>query len=264
MKHVTNRLPELAASVRRCIMEQASTDDCTIIHNRGGGRGMLLRLHLRDAPDVIVKAWALRNLRERIKCWLGISNGAREWKMHCRVQQLGLRVPQPVAYSQVVIPSGRYEIMVVEDLGETTKALQYLKRCLARKDDAEIARLEESVIEMAHLLVRAGVVDVDHQLNNIVLDASNEIVRIDLECARRCRPGRVPTEAYSTMIARLICTHAYACQPDLHLTEAFARTLSDRLQPPAAVLELAEAIINRNLKKQHRRKGIDSRLSLAW
>lgn len=238
---------------------------CSILHQRPNGRGTLLRIRDAGSTSMIVKLWPVRTNRERLKCALRISNGRREWRIHSYLARVGLHVPAPIGYAELVLsPSQRYELMAVQDLGQTTRGLPYLKQCIQHQDEVRVQRFEDEVIEVARVLMRSRIVDVDHQLNNFVVSGRDEIARIDFECARRWLPGRAPVDELGRMIGRLICTHVYACQPDIERSEAFAARISERLQLPRQVFSAANALIVRNLGKQAEHRGIDSQLRLAW
>lgn len=214
---------------------------------------------------MIVKLWRIRNVLERAKEQVGIGDGAREWRMHRHIANIGLNVAKPIAYSMITTESrSRFEMFNVEDLGKTTQGLPYLKDCIIRGDEDNALRFEETVIHMAHRLLDARIVDIDHQLNNILIDQAERIFRVDFECARRWRLPSIPHQLLGRTIGRLVCTHVYACQPNLQQSEQFATRLATRLQLPTKVLTYARRTIECNLARQRDLCGIDSRLHLKW
>ncbi len=251
--------------VRQWLVTKDLVDGCSVLHQRPKGRGTLLRIGEPGGRTVIVKLWPTRSAREVLKCTLGISNGFREWRIHRYLARLGLHVPTPLRYSRLkLVPDGRFEVMVVQDLGPTVAGLSYLKTCLQNEDEERIERLEHEVIEVAATLLRSRIIDIDHHLGNFVVNDNEDILRIDFECARRWLPGRVPLGALGTMIGRLVCSHVYACQPHVERSEAFAARVADRLRLSGPVLSTANALIVRNLGKQLEHQGIESRLALSW
>lgn len=257
-------LQSIVSHVEQYLDSGHAAQGCEVVHDRSQGRGMLLRIHDIDGQRVIVKAWALRNLRERLKQRVGISNGFREWSMHRHIEQIGLAVPTPMGYVCAGRSRTPFETMAVADLGPTLRGLVYLKQCISESNEAEVERFENCVLDMTAQLVASRVDDVDHQLNNIVLDEANQVYRIDFECARRWRIRNIPDLHLGAMISRLVCSHAYACQPVLERTERFAHRLAERIMPSARALAHARQRIDATLQRQHQRKGIDSRLTLAW
>jgi len=224
-------------------------------------------LRVRDAAGLraIVKVWPVRFARERLKCALRISNGCREWRIHSYLAKIGLLVPTPMGYLRLGLsPERQFEMMIVQDLGQTVNGLGYLKQCIGRQDEARIERFEDEVIEVARLLIRSRIIDIDHHLNNFLVSDREDIIRIDFECAWRWLPGRAPIDALGTMIGRFVCSHVYACQPQIERSEAFAAKVAERLRLPRRVLSAANTLIVRNLGKQAMHRGIDSQLRLAW
>jgi hypothetical protein len=255
-------------SLLRASLEFAApnrTDSCQVLKGRSGDRGLMLRLTDVDGASVIAKAWKARNLTERMKSLFGWSMAQHEWQAHRYMEQAGLTVPKLLHFLRLRSQGGGcFEVIVVEDLGPTRNGLVYLKDLLAAGDDAGIRRFEERVISMTRDLVDAGLVDVDHQLRNIVVNGTERPIRIDFECARRFTRGFPPAPDYGRMIGRLVVSHAYACQPELTRTRCFARRLAQHLNPPRTVLEGAEAQIAHALARQRERIGIDSPLALDW
>ncbi len=252
----------------RASLETGNTSrcgSCKVLKGRSGARGMLMRVTDADGASVIVKAWEARSLAERVKSVLGCSMARREWRAHRHLERSGLTVPQLLQFVKLRCKDGRhFEAIVVEDLGPTRNGLVYLKDLLAAGDDNGIRRFEEHVSAMTRRVLEAGIVDVDHQLRNIVVNGTNRPIRIDFECARRFWRGFPPVADYGRMVGRLVVSHAHACQPELKRTECFARRLAEHLDPPRAVLDCAEAQITRELARQRDRAGIDSRLNLNW
>ena len=257
-------LDRIEAAVRRYLDDAQLVDGLSVVHRRGGGRGAILRAPLGEGRTVIVKIWKLNRGRDSLKRLMWMSNTRREWRVHCRLYAAGVRVPQPLAYRAGRRPQGPYELIVVEDLGRITNGLSYLKDCLRRDDQSAIADLEREVIANTVRMVRSGVLDIDNKLNNFGITAAGELYRFDLECARRWRFGRLPDEDFGAMMGHLVCSHAFACQPNLARTEDFARRLVEALQPQPAVLAAGRSSVERILRRQKERSGLDSRLMLPW
>lgn len=255
----------IKARVRSALESGESSESCEILRNRSGGRGMLMRLAGPDNESWIVKAWQSRDLKEHFKRMLGLSMARREWRAHRHVERAGLSVPHPVLYFQTRCSDGRwFEVVVVEDLGPTTNGLVHLKALLHDNDEDAVRRFEDRVIEMTGRLIDARIIDVDHQLRNIVINGSNQPTRIDFECAQPQRWRGIANERYGQMIAQMVCSHIYACQPDVERSEAFAHRMVHALNPPPDVLAIARHRIDRNLEHQRRTQGVDSQLNLAW
>lgn len=222
-----------------------------VCHTRSKDRGGVLRLPLEDGGSVVVKVWRIRNVKERIKSAAYISNGWREWRMHRYIYRKGIRVPEPLFFSRLkVVTDEYYEVMGIEDLGETEQGLPYLKRLIAAEDESRITTFENSLVNITTEIVGLGIVDIDHQLNNFLIDKVQRLMRIDFECARRPLFGIVPREEFAEMIARLLTSHIYAVQPDVGLSKGFAKQLYNRLDIGHQVRSLVQSSVNKKLENQ--------------
>jgi hypothetical protein len=234
----------------------------SVIHERSKGRGLLFRILVNQASTLIVKVWMQRGLRYRIRRILGISNAQHEWRIHRYLHASGAPVPIPFAYGAKRVGRRAFEMVVVEDLGSLTTGLMHLKRCLRDGQEETAKKFEREIIRITVGLVRAGVLDIDHKLNNFGVTDDGSVYRLDIECARRWRG--LPVEVYGKMLGRLIASHAFACQPALERTEAFATNLAYSLDAPRHVLARARAEVELMFRQQEVKVGIDSRLQLPW
>lgn len=252
----------------RSSLDDGATSDCgrcEVLRSRSGGRGMLLRIRDDDGASVIAKAFLARSLKERLKGIAGVGMARREWRVHRHLEESGLAVPHLIGNFRVRCADGRrFDVVVVEDLGTTRNGLVHFKQLLERGDEEQVRRFEDDVIELTHELLGAGVVDVDHQLRNIVLNGSARPIRIDFECARTFRSSSPPDQTYGIMVGRLITSHAFGTQPNLDRTSRFATRLADRLGLSRDVRDVASVHVRVALEKQRRVSGVDSRLELMW
>ncbi|KJS28612.1 MAG: hypothetical protein VR64_23825 [Desulfatitalea sp. BRH_c12] len=176
--------------------------------------------------------------------------------MHQLIFKAGIEVPEPLAFQRLTMQSGQaYEIMTMEDLGETQKALPYLKQLINLGDTAGIAGLEDRLIEITAAFIKVHVLDVDHQLNNFVLDVRGRLMRIDFECAQH-HAFRMSKNELGEMLARLIASHVYAAQPEVYRSVRFAEGLFQRLGVDRPIRALVSASVNAKLEKQRDRKGV--------
>ena len=236
----------------------------SIVHKRSRGRGVLLRVPTERRCTVVVKAWAATRMRDRLKKVTGLSNARREWRMHQRLYAAGLPMPEPLAYRLWSTGACSYEMLVVEDLGKLVRSMVCLKHSIRRGDADEVRRIEDTILDMTVRMLAAGVSDIDHQLNNIVMAADGRLVRLDVECATHWRFRTMSEEALGAMIGRLVSTHAFACQPDLAHTEDFANRLAQAIEASPGALRHAKTRIDAALARQRLKNGPDSQLSLAW
>jgi hypothetical protein len=233
------------------------------LHTRGKNRGCLLRLPQEMSCGAVIKVWKIRNLKERLKSILQLSNGRREWRMHRFIYKSGIEVPAPLAFQRLTMSNGDlFELMAIEDLGETWCGLPYLKNLLEAGDVAGIANFENRLVQITAAFVKVHVLDVDHQLNNFVLDERGRLMRIDFECARR-RPLCINAKRdVAEMLARLIASHIYAVQPEVNRSVAFAEQLFIKLGISPRVRRMVSTSVNEKLEKQNDRKGIAKTVAL--
>ncbi len=228
-----------------------------VLYARSKNRGGLVRLPLETGDLIIVKMWRIRNLKERIKSVAYFSNGWQEWRMHRLIHRAGVPVPLPLGFYRLALPKGElYEAMAIEDLGETERGLPYLKKLIAAKEESEIKAFEERLIDITFEIVGMGVVDIDHSLNNFLVDTNGRLLRIDFECAQRYWSDMMSREKFAEMIARLLVNHVFAVQPEVSRTERFVRRLYDRMDIGHRVRSLVISKVTESLEIQYRKIGV--------
>ena len=227
------------------------------VHTRGKNRGGFYRLPLAEGGTVVIKAWRLRNLKEHLKAALHLSNGRREWLMHRLIHQGGIDVPEPLLFSHTTVKDGTiYEIMVIEDLGETNSGLDHFKKLISSGDESSVSAFEECLLDQTARLIDMHILDVDHQLNNFIVDAKERLIRIDFECARRFPFRIMPQKIFVEMLARLLASHVYAVQPEVTRSALFAKRLYERLNLDHQAKSLISVSVNSKLGNQHQRPGV--------
>lgn len=259
-------MTSLFADVEPLIRQQLTADNVDgseTIHTRDRERGGLFRVSTPTGESVVVKTWRVRNLKEKLRALTGTSNARREWRMHRLLFRSGIEVAVPLAYHTLVADDRRgYEIIIMEDLKETKRALSILKELLARGDEARIAEFEDRLIYETFRLVQLHVLDIDHQLNNLVVDERERLVRVDLECARRYPARIMPRAQHAKMLARFITGHIHAVQPDTDRSVRFAQRLYATLGTDARLRRLVQGYVDGNLARQLVNSGIETRITL--
>ncbi len=251
---------ELERIVRRHL-ETGKGGEEELLHQRDRDRGGLARLRTDSGDQIIVKIWHTRGFKARLKRALKLSNGWREWRVHSSVFAAGVPTPRPLGYCRFDSSAGRFEAMGIEDLGSTTRALFHLKNLIAEGAEDQVTRLEETLIQFTGKMVNMGLVDVDHQLNNFLIDSQGATYRVDFECARP-RPASRGTRLFAEMLARLIASHVYAVQPDTRRTVEFARRLYAALQIDAPIRAMIAASVQLKMDHQRAEHGVNSEVSL--
>lgn len=209
--------------------------------------------------------WSRPDLKGSLRRLLRITSCDHEWRTLVRLRDVNMSVPHPLGFCRVM-PSiaGYTDALFTEDLGECEAATSYLKRLIHTGQEQQVLHFENVMIEMTEQILDAGMVDVDHGLVNMVVQASGRPVRLDFELARRVIWPRLFTTMYSHMLGRLILLHAFAVQPDTDRTTRFAERLCDRLRPSRRVLARAGIYIRKYLQVQLKNTGVDTRLALPW
>jgi hypothetical protein len=224
-----------------------------------------MRVRLPGETSLIVKTRKVANLTERLKSLAGASNPHHEFRVHRLVAQAGLCVPRPLQFFSLYAHGcGYFEVIVMEDLGRTTNGLVFLKQLISRGAVDAAERFESHVIEQTRLIIQAKIVDIDHQLRNFVIDQNERVHRIDLECARHWRMGRMPVAQCGAMLGRLVCSHVFACHPDITQSVRFADKIAEALAPPPVVLQHANEQIKMALRRQTIGTGISSEFRMSW
>jgi len=178
---------------------------------------------------------------------------------------VNIAVPRPLGFCSVVPDIAGYtDVLFMEDLGECESATEHLKRLIRAGQEAQALTFENVLIDITEQILKAGMLDLDHGMNNIVVTSSGRPVKLDVELARRVIWPRLFPAMYGRMLGRLIGLHAFAVQPDVGRTKRFAERLCERLKPPPGVLKRAGSYARELMQKQLQNVGIDTQLVLPW
>jgi hypothetical protein len=214
---------------------------------------------------IIIKMWARKDIRGKVRRLLHIAACDYEWRNLQRLEEAKVPVPRPLGFCRAR-PSiaGYIDVLFMEDLGPCETATEYLKRLIRTSPDDQAVSFENALIEMTGQMVNAGMIDVDHGLINIVVPPSGQPTKLDVELARRVFWPRLFSGDYGRMLGRLIALHTFAVQPDVNRAADFARRLRERLRPSSRTLKVADAHARRMMRIQFEKTGIDTRLVLPW
>lgn len=238
-------------------------DNVMTLHTRSKKRGGLLRLPLENGGAVILKVWLSRNVKERIKSAIRLSNGYREWYMHRFIHLAGIETPQPLWFHGITLPNGQhYEVMAIEDLGQTESGVPYLKRLMKAGQEEKITIFEERVIEVTSRLFDLRIYDVDNQFNNFLVDSCGRVVRIDFECASRHYFRSISLSKYAAVFDVLLRSHLHAAHPESDRTRQFILRLADRLSVSKEFLRKVDEVSRATLRLEREKTGIDYRIEL--
>src|SRR5438445_3237127 len=224
---------------------------------------LVARVMLENGESVIVKLWSGLGIRGLLRRMTGTSNMQAEWRTLRHLYGAGVAVPRPLG--RCWARDGHYtDAILIEDLGKCTLGLTHVKSMLREGRDAEHEQFVTKLMEMTQLILDQGIVDPDHGLQNILVRANGEPVRIDFELARISRSVRWRRKQYGNMIGRLLTTYVFAAQPDMMRIKQFAQRLRTSLSLPPGILQRAGEYAQEQMAKQLVLKGIDTRLELEW
>lgn len=241
---------------------RSNFNDAQVI-NRRPDSAVIRWLAPHSNGSIIAKMWARPGLRGHFRRLLRILPCHYEWRNLRRLEVAGVPVPHPLGFCGVVPAiSGYTDVLFMQDLGDCVPAGEYLKRLIRSSSDMQSIMFENVIIDMSDKIIRAGMIDTDYGMNNIVVTSDGRTVKIDVELVRRVFWPNFFPRMYSLMLGRLIGLHAFAVQPEVVRTVDFAERLYARLKPSARVRELTNGYVQKLLLDQFRSCGIDTRVEL--
>ena len=236
-------------------------DEFEVISQRDWRR--VIRRSWKQGRSVVIKLWARPDVKGIIRRTLHISSADHEWRNLRILYGLGVRVPKPIGFVNIGRnPSQHTDLLIMEDLGDCQESITYLKSCIQEGDEEGIQKLESSIIDMTVLMVRARLLDYDHSLINIVVTSSGEVVRLDLEQARKVWFLGMHTDLFARMLSTFIASYIYAVQPDTGRVYGFIEKLFAELKPPTIVLKASQKYIDAKLSMQEKNTGINIQITL--
>ena len=235
------------------------------ILREGNKEGLVARVAREDGRTAILKYWyrpGLGGLARRI------TRTGTAWQESAALVHLmehGMRVPKVYGVFALDGSGARHtECLVEEDLGDCRDSTEYLKGMMARGDAAGETAFENEIIHSTRIMVQSRLLDTDHRLPNYIVPASGKPVRLDFELARRVADVRLHPKAFGIMFGTLLGSYVFAVQPDEERMHRFAARLMDELDPPAAVLRIAERRIQEMIERQKKESGLSTRFVPPW
>ena len=246
-------------------IQEGCVDGTSVTLLRDRRDSAIMRVCCDDQSTVIMKFWARRGWRAVLRGWSRTTPSWREWTALHQLWARHVPIARPLARFSIDCQSGRFsEALVIEDLGIVQTAHHELKEAIARGDRALASLIEDDVVALTARIVRAGVLDPDHSVVNMLCLPGGQLRRIDFELARLVSATSRRPALYSQMIARLVGSFVFTVQPDLERAAQFSMRLAEELSPPLRVLQSAQSMIDAELERQRTSKGIDFRLTVDW
>ena len=249
-----DRRTEIAELVRR--IGQGEPVGQVLRHKRADV--MVARASLDQGSSVIVKLWDRRGVKQLVRRWMGWSEPWREARALARLNAVGMAAPGLLEQLRLNDPSVPYShALIIEDLGECVRAVEHVTDLVSRGLDDQLATVESEVIAITGDMVRAGVLDLDHSLNNMLIPPAGSARRVDLEFAVCCADANRRPRLYGTMLGRLIGTYTFAVQPGVERVFDFADQLYRNVSPPASVRRRAQQYVGQMMAGQRQSRGVD-------
>lgn len=222
-----------------------------------------------DVPQsqekVVIKLWKKPGLSGFLRRISRTGNVYLEWNVMNLLHDSEVRVPCPLGLFQLPsAPGGYTDAVVMSYFEKSERGIERLRILAEQKDDAKRLAFEESVIELTEAVLKAGVLDVDHHLVNILALPSNKAARVDFEIAKFRRKPQNSPKLYGEMLGALFSTYLFGIQPHVSFADRFSESMIDRLKPPRQSLVLAKQMIQKRIEVQRQTKGIDTPWDPSW
>lgn len=238
------------------------SDRSRLLHSKDGRH--IYRV-ASDHGSVIVKTWDFRSSLKRLLSFTVSRRMFREAHALKALAETPICAPRLFGKTPVAPRHWpTYYAIVMEDLGDLSTAMEYLKQLLSSGVAADQQRFEGEVICLTKSLIETGIFERDHSLNNLMVNDGGQLCRVDFECALVRDPNKPPVRDLGLMLGRLILTHVFAVQPATSLTKKFVERLLDNIQPPPEALTHTRRLLDTELHRQRATQGIETRLSLSW
>lgn len=251
--------------LRERVLEVArgARDGVQVLRDRGDS--VTVRASLPLGQSIIMKFWDRSGASFLVRRLTMTSPAWREWRIAERLWRGGVAVPRPIGRYTLGSAGGRFsEALVIADLGAVRTALDSLKDAISSGLEGDAGAIEAGVVALTVGVLRAGVVDPDHSMYNIVRDTRGELSRLDFELARECREPERRPDLYAAMLGRIVGSFVFSVQPDTVRAARFASALADRLGPSTEVRRGARERVEAMLEHQRAKKGIETRVPLDW
>ena len=217
----------------------------------------VFRASLADGGSVIVKLWNRGGVRHWLRSLRGRCEPRQEARALARLNEHSVPSPRLLAAFRLgPAEAPSTHAMVVEDLGECERVVELVELLTCAREEARVTDIERQVVHITAGMIDAGVLDLDHSLNNMLMPPTGVIARVDLEFAVCCEAAARRPRLYGTMLGRLIGTYTFAVQPRLDRVSDFAERLYDRVSPPKAVRRHARRYVSKMMAKQRQVHGI--------
>jgi hypothetical protein len=214
---------------------------------------------------VILKLWAKPGWRGVARRLSRTSPMRRELRALQILGRAGLAVPGVIGWCDLTGLRSRWtEALLLEDLGECTRAMVHTRQLVEAGREQELATYMAEVLDLTEGVLRCGIIDTDHSMQNLVATPDGRAVRLDFEIARVAPLGVMSSRELGETLAHLIGSFAFAIQPEVHRATEFARQVQERLRPSRAVLEATSTEIRRMMQVQLEHSGIDTHVPLPW
>jgi hypothetical protein len=233
--------------------------------NHRDPRRLVVRVPTTAGKTAILKLWDRSGAKGRLRAFLRNDSLSYEWSALARLHRCGAAVPRPIGQCRLSWRETRFtHALFLEDLGKCQMAGYYIRDLMLAGEEKKLLETEDEAIGLVCSMLRAGLVDTDRSIYNIVLAQDGKLYLLDFELARRIRLQALSAASCARMLGRLIVTYTFAVQPQSHRAGAFALRLAERVRPPPRVLHLTRKYVEASLEEQHRSAGVRTESFLPW
>lgn len=231
----------------------------------GDSSRLVIRYHFNN-KSIVVKLFNRKGLwssiKFNIKYPFKLTTLQREWNALCNLPKHGIKVPGPLGYCKIKDKSIKYKYAIfVEDIGEHKHALDYIKHLIDKNKLTQLLAFEDNLIQFTARIIKAGYIDTDYSLINMIVNNNGELIKTDLEFISIKKTSLLNNYIYSEMIYCLIISYAYAVQPQVDMVVKFFNKLTKEIYFTPRVLSNIIRKVDRKLIIQCKESDIDTKIN---
>lgn len=209
-----------------------------------------------------LKIWQSSGLKERIKNFIRIDRSNYEYRNINYLRSKGVIAPEVFYFARIREKELTTNVLVTEYISTNLPVFLYIENnCSSRSFDAIII-FTEKILTLTEEILNAGIIDLDHNLSNMLVNDKGDLVKIDLELAVKKNIFNLKSKKICRMYSSLITSYVFAVQPNLELASKFTLSLYKKFELDSHSIEVTNKLVMTALERQLREKGIDSRFDL--
>lgn len=214
--------------------------------------------------SIVLKLWELSDRISRLRQITKWTKGRQEWQILNKLYASGVSVPTPLYFLKLSADTPHREALILSDLGDATPLGLYIHHLSKSNNIDAIERLNNTIIDITTHMLKIGITDNDHRLNNFLIGADGRIWRIDFENAAHFSSRIIRGKASGSMLAALIASHAWMCRFTPDETRRFAVGLKDAVRPTQDILVNTRKKALVELQRLEKRSGFKLDMDIGW